>query len=506
MRTVTSLPRRGAAVALALSLGLGLAACGQSDDTADTSAAANDGGVPSINKAGLEPSGAVPTAAGGASSTGRGIRVDAVAGVVNVDGGFDTLTAETRRAYSETGSGTTVTGAVSGETRAFQRLCVGEIDIADSSRPITADEYEQCRLNGLDVVQFQVAADAVVLAIKAQTDVGADCLSTDQVKAGFQAGSTIDNWNQLGDNLDDVPFNAGGPTVEFNAARFFGRYVLENPEPVNSDFRVDYLATEDEDQTRNFVTGFESDENKIKVLGEIEPQYLDLREQLKKAWGYWATANDEVIEAVKQQRKGIRDERTPAARAKDDERVARAYTARSTEIVKINALKAQLKPIDERYQVADRSRRRLNSLIGHVGLFSQGFYSTYENRLRPFEIEIYDGDDEPNCIFPSPQTILNGEYPLSRQLLLTVTTRSLQRPEVQEFLKYYLDNSQVQAAAVGAVPMPNKDVERQIAWLNGDVETPKFGLVDGRFRELQDEDEVVAEEPPAAPPVQNPAR
>ena len=64
-------------------------------------------------------------------------------------------------------------------------------------------------------------------------------------------------------------------------------------------------------------------------------------------------------------------------------------------------------------------------------------YELFEEELRPFEITSPDGHR--NCVFPSQTTIASGIYPLSTQVLITTTTRSLKRDEVTDFLKDYLN-------------------------------------------------------------------
>lgn len=509
--TATRGRRLGAAV-LTVALGLGLAACGDGSTARqdESSARSINKGAAATTEPTAETSTEAGTEAGTAGSSGvevlrTGERRDPTPGVVDVDGGSDTLTGPASTAFRRQRAGITVSQDLSGDTRAFERLCIGDIDVVDSSRSISAEEYEQCRANGFDVVQLQVAADAVVLAIRSQTDVGTDCLSTDQVRAAFRTGSTITNWSELGPGLDDVEYEAAGPGVEDDAGRFFGRYVLDSPEPVNGDFRVDYLTTDDEDQTLRFVTGSDEDRLKVRDLTWVRPTFEKYRAELKTAWGYWAEANEEVKTAVAEQRKGIKDKRTPAARAKDDARVTRAYEERGRLITAVNAARAKLRPVAATYRDLVARDARIKDEVGHVGLFSHGFYATYEDRLRPFEIEVSDGDGDRNCIFPSPQTILNGEYPLSQQLLLTVTTRSMQRPEVRAFLKSYLEGTQDYAAEAGLVAIPDEDRDRQLAWLDDQGVLPRFGVVDGEFREVTEQEKTVTEAPPA-PPVQNPAR
>lgn len=501
----TGRTRTVAVAALATVLSLGLVACGDDGDSQPRTDAA---GTSSINRSGVEPS-----ATGEPSDTATtevdpaviADRKDPVPGVVEVEGQDGSLTSGERAAFARTDPGITVTESSSGDTRGFQRLCIGDVDIVDSSRPMSAEEYEQCRRYGLDVVQFQVAADAVVLAIRSQTDVGADCLSTDQIRASFRAGSEITTWDQLGPGFDDVKFEAGGPTVDTVAGRFFGAEVLDAADPVNADFRVDYAASDSENRTLGFVTGSDRDRLKVRDLAFLRPEWTKQSAQVKKSNAEYERAQEELRAALAEQRKGIRDKRSPAARAKDDARVTRAYANRGREITELNADKARFKPLDKTYKDLLQRQRRIEDEYGHVGVFSHGYYATYEDRLRPFEVQVSDGDDQPNCIFPSPQTILNGQYPLSRRLLLTVTTRSLQRPEVRTFLADYLQRAEQLSTDAGVVALPRQEIARQAAWLEDGAVLPRFGVVNGEVTELTEETDAPTEEPPAAP-VQNPAR
>jgi ABC-type phosphate transport system substrate-binding protein len=65
-----------------------------------------------------------------------------------------------------------VRASFDGASTALNQLCRGEIDIADSARPISFREFQLCARNGLELKTFQVASDAVVVAIKNETDVG----------------------------------------------------------------------------------------------------------------------------------------------------------------------------------------------------------------------------------------------------------------------------------------------------------------------------------------------
>ena len=214
---------RPALVALALSGALLLTACSQSEDpdasdlVADAQAqdyAAQQAAQTAINKANK----ALP---------------ERPAGQLDIDGTTTfTLTPDEvdalrrhrhRRPTINLGDNT--------QDQAFQELCAGKIDLVNSERSITRSEWEACQAVGLDVVQFQIASDGIVIAIKSESDVGGDCLSTDQVQEIWRAGSPITNWSQLG--LDDIPMAVGGPSQTGFPVGFaeFGKTVLGSPAP-----------------------------------------------------------------------------------------------------------------------------------------------------------------------------------------------------------------------------------------------------------------------------------
>ncbi|CAN5427733.1 hypothetical protein BH09ACT12_BH09ACT12_11970 [soil metagenome] len=494
--------RRSFAVALTLTAGLTLTACG-SDDSEQSQDSGSD--VSSINESEVQASD--PTDAPTTTDDGTvliGTLADPTPGLILIDGTEGSLTPRATAAYTA-GSSNRINQSFTGDSRAFQRLCVGEVDLVDSARPISPAEWEQCKAQGLDIVQCQVAADALILATKNETDVGWDCLSTNQINEIFRVGSTITNWSQLGSNFDDVPLRTGGPDIDTGELRFFGRYILNSPEPSLSNFSGGYRVFQDEDGTRQFVVGSLIDQfNSSRFLPTVEPRRERYRVQLQQALRVLSDARAEVVESVKEQKKGIRDKRSIKDRAADDQRVSVAYAARGDAVTEVNRIKAIYTPLNERYQRLRAAKARVDATRGRLGIFRQSYYSVYENLLRPFEVEVSDGDGQMNCIFPSPQTIVNGQYPLSRQLLITTTTRSLKRPEVADYLRFYLRNSQNFAAREQAIALPGKDIQTQLAWINTN-DFPIFASVDGGPVEVQ-EAPVAGSSDSTAPPVEKPAR
>ncbi len=387
-------------------------------------------------------------------------------GVVTVDGTTGSLTAAARKSYAS-GTDISVSQDTNGEGRAFDRLCSGQIDLVDSSRQISSEEFAACRDVGLNVVQFQVASDAVVLAIKSETDVGGDCLSTDQVRDIFRAGSPLTSWSQSPVNLMSVPLEVGGPDASSNAFGFFGRNILETTRPGLLDFRSDYRAFATDDEARRFVAGDPEDQFLGRDLADLERRRDNQRNYLAGAEVNLKNALTQQKSARARKIKGERDNRLEKDKAEDQRLVSEANALVDQRVTERDAVSARFRTARARFMDAHRARARFNGSTGNVAFFRFPYYGAYEDQLRPFEITAPNG--ELNCIFPSQRTIVDGEYPLARQLLLTTTVRSLERREVKAFVDFFLDRSATLAVKAGLVALPADNIGIQRAWLTADA-------------------------------------
>ncbi len=85
-----------------------------------------------------------------------------------------------------------------------------------------------------------------------------------------------------------------------------------------------------------------------------------------------------------------------------------------------------------------------------LGFFGFAYYDENRDRLKIVPIDSGDGP-----VRPSQRTINNGTYsPLSRPLFIYARDASAERPEVREFVKFYLNNAPALAAEVGYVALP----------------------------------------------------
>lgn len=87
---------------------------------------------------------------------------------------------------------------------------------------------------------------------------------------------------------------------------------------------------------------------------------------------------------------------------------------------------------------------------GGMAYFGLAYYHENQNRLKALAI---DGGNGP--VMPSVQTVENGAYqPLSRPIFIYVNAAALRRPQVQQFVQYYIQNAARISARVGYIPLP----------------------------------------------------
>lgn len=92
---------------------------------------------------------------------------------------------------------------------------------------------------------------------------------------------------------------------------------------------------------------------------------------------------------------------------------------------------------------------------GALGYFGYAYFEENADKLKLVEVDAGEG-----CVAPSNETIASGQYaPLSRPLFLYVSKNDAQRPEVREFVRFYLKNAKDIVGRVGYVPLPDEVYE-----------------------------------------------
>ncbi len=90
------------------------------------------------------------------------------------------------------------------------------------------------------------------------------------------------------------------------------------------------------------------------------------------------------------------------------------------------------------------------SNTGGMGYFGLAYYEENRSRLRALAIDSGSGPVE-----PSVANAANGTYaPLSRPMFIYVNAAALRRPQVQQFVQYFLTNGARLSTQVGYIPLP----------------------------------------------------
>lgn len=104
--------------------------------------------------------------------------------------------------------------------------------------------------------------------------------------------------------------------------------------------------------------------------------------------------------------------------------------------------------------------------------FGLGFFGLayYEENMDKLKLVPVNGGSGP--VSPSIETVSDGSYsPLSRPLFVYVNSTAAKRPEVQEFIKFYIENAASLSKDVGYVPLPADEYKKQSEKFNAFVNT-----------------------------------
>ena len=175
-----------------------------------------------------------------------------LSGTINIDGSSTVapLSEAAAELFQEQNSGVRVTVGTSGTGGGFEKFCAGETDISDASRAIEADETKACESKGIKYEEVQVANDGLSVVVNNQ-NTWANCLTTAQLKAIWDKGSKVNNWNQVDPSFPNEPLKLFGAGTDSGTFDYFTNAI--NGEEGRS--RSDYSATEDDNVTVTGVSG-----------------------------------------------------------------------------------------------------------------------------------------------------------------------------------------------------------------------------------------------------------
>jgi phosphate transport system substrate-binding protein len=90
--------------------------------------------------------------------------------------------------------------------------------------------------------------------------------------------------------------------------------------------------------------------------------------------------------------------------------------------------------------------------VNGLGYFGYAYYIENKDKLKAVPIV----NDKGQPVEPSMEAVLKGSYnPLARPIFIYVNAKSLGKPEVKEFVEYYMTNGAALAKEVKYVPLPD---------------------------------------------------
>ncbi len=89
---------------------------------------------------------------------------------------------------------------------------------------------------------------------------------------------------------------------------------------------------------------------------------------------------------------------------------------------------------------------------GGLGFFGYAYYAENPDKLKLVAI-----DGGKGAILPSEKTVMDGTYnPLSRPIFIYVNKKSAEKPEVKEFVEFYLKSASNLVKQVKYIPLPDR--------------------------------------------------
>ena len=108
--------------------------------------------------------------------------------------------------------------------------------------------------------------------------------------------------------------------------------------------------------------------------------------------------------------------------------------------------------------------------INALGFFGYGFYKRNEDKLRAVSIDNGRGEG----VLPSAETVEDGTYqPLARPIFIYVNIKAAEKPEIKEFVEFYMKNASAAVREVKYIPLPPRAYSKNLEFFK----TKRVGTV-----------------------------
>lgn len=209
-----------------------------------------------------------PTTSGGAASSTETQAsepkedLSALSGSIRSDGSstVQPLAEAAAEGFGEQAPNVKITVGGIGTGDGFERFCRGELDIAQASRRIEADEVEACGTK-VEPVEVQVGIDGLSVIAHPDLKLPDDCISTENLTKLLAPKSKVANYSELGSGFPDQAVSFFTPGTESGTYDYFTEAVLET----DAEQRTKDVQTSADDN--QIVTGIAGTEGALGYVG-----------------------------------------------------------------------------------------------------------------------------------------------------------------------------------------------------------------------------------------------
>jgi PiT family inorganic phosphate transporter len=188
--------------------------------------------------------GEMPSAAQVSGSAPAAVAAAPLAGTIRVAGSSTVLPVSQAiaRDFEQQNPDVHVTVEAAGTGAGFERLCAGQLDIADASRPINESESAACKQSGTEYIEIPIAFDGLSL-ITSKDNTFLDCLTLAELDRLWQpaAEHKLTSWDQIRSGFPSKPLTLFGPGPGSGTYDYFTLAIVGS----EGKSRLDYAQSDD---------------------------------------------------------------------------------------------------------------------------------------------------------------------------------------------------------------------------------------------------------------------
>ena len=179
----------------------------------------------------------VLVACGGSTSTDGADGDSGLRGAIEIDGSstVQPITSAVAEEFKKLHGGVNPNVATSGTGGGFKRFTSGETAISNASRTMKDEEAAAAAANGVEYIDLLVAADGLSVVVHPDNNF-ATCLTVDELKAMWEPGSQINNWNQVRAAFPDRKLELYGPDTDSGTFDYFTEEIVGEVQASRDDY------------------------------------------------------------------------------------------------------------------------------------------------------------------------------------------------------------------------------------------------------------------------------